>query len=339
MFECTLPNGELFKKIVSALSDLVEQGNFMVDSNMISFQGMDSSHVSLVALQLTESGFEAWRCDHDLCLGIQFASLNKILKCMTSKESLSIQARDDSDIVNFIFESQDQKRFSNFELKLNDIDQEQLGIPDTVYATTVKMPSNEFQRICRDLAAIGDTVTISATKDGVKFSVSGDIGSGDMTIKGLLNAPPPKDKDSSNVKKEKSGENKNKVKAEPGVTPGNDDETQMDEDHDEDEDMKGNDEQNENENGNEEEEAEQTNAPTGNVDDDGDLENAVIINLEESVTQTFSLRYLNNFTKATGLCDKVTLRMGSDVPLEVEYKIGDFGSLRYYLAPKIDDED
>ena len=204
MFECTLTSGDLFKKIVAALSDLVEQGNFMVDSNMISFQGMDSSHVSLVALQLTESGFEGYRCDHDQCLGIQFSALNKILKCMTSKDSLSIQARDDGDVVSFIFESPDQKRYSNFELKLNDIDQEQLGIPQTDYATTIKMPSSEFQRICRDLAQIGDTVTISCAKDGVKFSVNGDIGSGDMTIKGLLNTSNAKKKQAA--KKEKSGD-------------------------------------------------------------------------------------------------------------------------------------
>merc|ERR1712130_713409 len=293
-----------FKKIVAALSDLVEQGNFMVDANMISFQGMDSSHVSLVALQLTESGFEGYRCDHDQCLGIQFSALNKILKCMTSKDSLSIQANDDSDTVSFIFESPDQKRYSNFELKLNDIDQEQLGIPQTEYATTIKMPSSEFQRICRDLSAIGDTVTISAQKDGVKFSVNGDIGSGDMTIKGLLNA--------NNMKKKSSKSKDVKVKNEP-----NNDETQMDEDEDMDD------------------------TPVANVDDmdDENLDNAVLITLEESVTQPFSLRYLNNFTKATGLSEKVTLRMGSEVPLEVEYGIADFGSLRYYLAPKIDDDE
>jgi len=316
MFEATLSNGELFKKIVVALSDLVEQGNFMVDSNMISFQGMDSSHVSLVSLQLTECGFENYRCDHDICLGIQFSSLNKILKCMTSKDSLQIQARDDGDIINFIFESQDQKRFSNFELKLNDIDQEQLGIPETVYSTTIKMPSTEFQRICRDLAAIGDTVTISATKDGVKFSVNGDIGSGDMTIKGIINAQ----------------KNKNKMKDNDEIKIKNEDndETQMEED--EDEDMKNNDGDNERDNDDD--------IPTGNVDDDGDnVDDAVLITLEESVQQTFSLRYLNNFTKATGLSKDVTLRMGDDVPLEVDYKIGDFGALRYYLAPKIDDDE
>merc|ERR1712228_794316 len=81
--------------------------------------------------------------------------------------------------------------------------------------------------------------------------------------------------------------------------------------------------------------------PIANVDDadDDNLDNAVLITMEETVTQTFSLRYLNNFTKATGLSDSVTLRMGSEVPLEVEYKIADFGSLRYYLAPKIDDDE
>merc|ERR1711971_813501 len=221
-------------------------------------------------------------------LGIQFAALNKILKCMTSKDSLSIQAQDDGDLINFIFESQDQKRYSNFELKLNDIDAEQLGIPDTDYGTTVKMPSAEFQRICRDLAAIGDTVTISATKQGVQFAVDGDIGAGSMMIKGMVAG---------------SGA-KGAVKDE--------DATQMDE---EDEDM-------------------QMAVPTQNVDDDG-----VRIELEESVQQTFSLRYLNNFTKATGLSKEVVLRMGADVPLEVEYKIADFGSLRYYLAPKIDDDE
>jgi len=310
MFECTLTSGDLFKKIVAALSDLVEQGNFMVDSNMISFQGMDSSHVSLVALQLTESGFEGYRCDHDQCLGIQFSALNKILKCMTTKDSLSMQARDDGDVVSFIFESPDQKRYSNFELKLNDIDQEQLGIPQTDYATTIKMPSSEFQRICRDLSQIGDTVSISVSKDGVKFSVSGDIGSGDMTIKGLLNT--------SNNKKAKKKKDKDSVKKEP-----NNEETQMDEDNDdEDEDMNNE-------------------IPTGAVDDDDldNLDSAVLITLDEPVNQTFSLRYLNNFTKATGLSENVMLRLGPEVPLEVEYKIADFGSLRYYLAPKIDDDE
>ena len=48
-----------------------------------------------------------------------------------------------------MFESENQERISDFELKLMDIDSEQLGIPDTEYTATVRMPSSEFQRICK----------------------------------------------------------------------------------------------------------------------------------------------------------------------------------------------
>lgn len=54
-------------------------------------------------------------------------------------------------------------------------------------------------------------------------------------------------------------------------------------------------------------------------------------------------RYLNSFAKAAGLSDKVTLSMSPDVPLVVEFKVSssdnDYGYIRYYLAPKIEDED
>lgn len=73
-------------------------------------------------------------------------------------------------------------QISHFALKLMEIDAEQLSIPETEYESVVTMPSVEFQRICRDLSAIGDTVTISASKEGIKFAVSGDVGRGTATM-------------------------------------------------------------------------------------------------------------------------------------------------------------
>lgn len=48
---------------------------------------------------------------------------------------------------------------------------------------SVHMPATEFQRIMKDLSTIGDTVVISVTKDGVKFSTAGDIGSANVTVR------------------------------------------------------------------------------------------------------------------------------------------------------------
>lgn len=68
-------------------------------------------------------------------------------------------------------------------MKLVDIDSENLGIPDVEYTAAVTMSSVSFQRIMRDLSTIGDTVKISVTKEFVKFSVVGDVASGNVVCR------------------------------------------------------------------------------------------------------------------------------------------------------------
>merc|ERR1712110_771094 len=61
--------------------------------------------------------------------------------------------------------------------------QPHLGIPEQEYSTTIQMPSSEFQRIVRDLSVLGDTCTIGCSKEGVKFSVNGDLGTGNIMLR------------------------------------------------------------------------------------------------------------------------------------------------------------
>jgi proliferating cell nuclear antigen len=65
---------------------------------------------------------------------------------------------------------------------------------------------------------------------------------------------------------------------------------------------------------------------------------ATVIECKDEISQAFALRYLQHFSKATPLSKVVTLRMTADVPLLVEYQIDELGYIRYYLAPKIDEE-
>jgi hypothetical protein len=64
----------------------------------------------------------------------------------------------------------------------------------------------------------------------------------------------------------------------------------------------------------------------------------VDIALTEPVNLTFSLKYLINFCKATGLCGQVNLCLSNEVPLLVEYKLPNSSFLRFYLAPKVRDQ-
>lgn len=62
----------------------------------------------------------------------------------------------------------------------------------------------------------------------------------------------------------------------------------------------------------------------------------VSIDLTEPVALTFSLKYLVNFCKASGLSSQVKLCLSNEVPLLVEYALAGSSYLRFYLAPKVE---
>ncbi|CAM8961475.1 unnamed protein product [Rhodiola kirilowii] len=183
MLELRLVQGSLLKKVMEAIKDLVVDANFDCSSSGFSLQAMDSSHVALVALLLRSEGFEHYRCDRNLSIGMNLGNMSKMLKCAGNDDIITIKADDGSDTVTFMFESPTQDKISDFEMKLMDIDSEHLGIPEAEYHAIVRMPAAEFARICKDLSSIGDTVVISVTKEGLKFSTRGDIGTANIVLR------------------------------------------------------------------------------------------------------------------------------------------------------------
>jgi len=183
MFEARLVQGNILKKLMDAIKDLVQEANIDCSAEGIAMQAMDSSHVSLVALVLKREGFEHFRADRNISLGLNITNMSKVMKCAGNEDIITLKAEDAASDVTFVFESPKLNRLSHFSLKLMEIDSEHLGIPDTEYKCIVKMSSNEFQRIIREMAVMGDTVKISASKEGVKFSVSGDMGTGSIICK------------------------------------------------------------------------------------------------------------------------------------------------------------
>lgn len=260
MLEARLQQAKLLKSVLEAIKDLVNDANFDCSDTGISLQAMDTAHVALVALQLRANGFDQYRCDRNLSLGINLGTFNKIFKCAGNDDIVTLKAEDNADLLSMAFESRNSDRLSEYQLRLMDIDAEHLGIPDTCYDATIRMSANEFRRICNDLNALGtESVAIDCSKEGVRFLANGDIGSGSITLKQHLAV--------------------------------NDDEV------------------------------------------------ATTIDLNQNVNLTFSLKYLNNFSKASPLAKEVILGMSDGIPLLVEYKLEDLGYIRYYLAPKMGDEE
>ena len=113
-------------------------------------------------------------------LGINLASLQKVIKCAKDNDLVTLKADDSGESLGLTFESASQytiyqfvvydindvtlyidtDRIGEYSVKLLDIDQEHLGIPDTQYDSVISMPSSEFQRICRDLSQLSESIRI-----------------------------------------------------------------------------------------------------------------------------------------------------------------------------------
>ena len=73
------------------------------------------------------------------------------------------------------------------------------------------------------------------------------------------------------------------------------------------------------------------------VEKENSVDSTILV-VSEPVKLSFALRYINMFNKASGISQSVTLMMSSDSPLVVEYSQQGQCSLKFYLAPKISEE-
>lgn len=75
MFEARILQGSILKKVLESIKDLVTDANFECTANGFALQAMDSSHVSLVALMLRSTGFDHYRCDRDVTMGMNLLNM------------------------------------------------------------------------------------------------------------------------------------------------------------------------------------------------------------------------------------------------------------------------
>jgi proliferating cell nuclear antigen len=105
MFVAKLKEGILLKKLIESIKELVTDINLDITGTGISLQAMDSSHVALVTLSLTSDGFEEYRCDKQMTLGVNISNLSKIMKCGSNDDSIILKAEDEPSALNIQFDS------------------------------------------------------------------------------------------------------------------------------------------------------------------------------------------------------------------------------------------
>ncbi|GAQ90710.1 hypothetical protein KFL_006770030 [Klebsormidium nitens] len=170
--------GSSLKGLFEVLKELLNDVNVVVNQSGIKILAMDSAQVTLCHCLLEAQNFEVFHCPETVVIGLNVQNLYKLLKTVSSQDTLTLQIESDSpNDLEIIIQNSEKKSKTFFKLRLLDIDDDRLKVPNVEMTTCITMASVDFQRLIRDMLTVGSVLRVRVKKREVIFETSGDFAS------------------------------------------------------------------------------------------------------------------------------------------------------------------
>jgi proliferating cell nuclear antigen len=235
------------KSVFEVLKDIINDVNVYFDESGMRILALDTARVALVHMTLLAENFEEYDCPNPVIAGMTMANTYKLLKSVTNNDTLEMTIVNNESL-EIVVRNEVKKSFSKFNLKLLDINEDILELPDLDTNIITTLPSIDFQRICRDMGNLGDEIVIERLENILRLSCRGDFADQSTSIE----------------------------------------------------------------------------CPD---------------TIDSTIGNTYSLKYINLFTKATGMSSSVQLMQNSDddtLPIIFRYSIANLGDMKFYLSSRVD---
>ena len=143
---------------------------------------LDTARTSLIDMYLSADNFEEYHCDQEeIIAGINISNTFKLLKTITNNDVLKM-AINSKEYMDIEIISETKKTNSKFQLKLLDINESRIEVPDVAMTTITTLPSADFQRLCRDMSNIGTDIEICRESKNIHLKCEGDFANQETTI-------------------------------------------------------------------------------------------------------------------------------------------------------------
>lgn len=187
------------KTLFEALKDNLTDVNFRINKRGIQILSVDPNQIAITHLKLVSDNFEFYKCEYNnLTIGVNIKSLYTLLKTVGTNDVITMFiVNKNKNRLEIMIENKEKGIRDISKLKLLDFDEDEYEIPDLKFDSVIRMPSNDFQKICKDLSNIAEVVKIESSGENFSMSVDGDIGEKEINIKENANVEVIKKTDNS----------------------------------------------------------------------------------------------------------------------------------------------
>lgn len=175
--ECKTVQATILKNLFESIKEILVDINLVFTRNSIHCTAIDGSRSACVHFQLDTEKFESYHClDDEIVVGINMNSLHKLIKPITNGDVVALRIyRNDRFRLHIIIENAEKHTRMSSMLKLLDIDQQVLTIPDVEFDNIITMPCSDFQRHCKDMMTVSEKVTFWCSREVFAMKCTGDF--------------------------------------------------------------------------------------------------------------------------------------------------------------------
>ncbi len=164
---------DIMKKCVKALSELIDEGEFIFDEEGMKLRATDPSKIAMVDFILPRHAFREYEVEETKKVGLNLGDLEDALKKAKASEEVIFSLSEDGS--RFIVELVGKAR-RRFVLPVLDLGGMELPTPKLTFTATVRILADVFKSALDDADAFSTHVTFEATEDTFTMKASGSKG-------------------------------------------------------------------------------------------------------------------------------------------------------------------
>jgi proliferating cell nuclear antigen len=172
LFRARTCEGYVIKVLSELLQNNIKVGCFEIDKRGIFFKMMDTHRKLCIDLSLFAENFNLYNINTNekIFIGVNLIHLRKMLKPIKKKDSIEfIKETETSDSLCIQIIPREGGKVTTSYIKIQDIQNVDLDLPSG-YENYISIPASDYQKMCKDMDSISQSIEIKATKSSVRFT-------------------------------------------------------------------------------------------------------------------------------------------------------------------------
>ena len=171
IFKAKTNSAYTIKILAELLQNNIKTACFEIDENGIKLCMMDHHRTILIQVSLNSENFTVYKfkSKHKLFLGINLNHLHKMLRSIKKKDSVCLFIKDENptDLGIKVIPKENNRVTTSF-IKIQGIQTIDIDIPEGYYKPII-VPSSEYQKMCKDMTHIGNSINVISKNFHIKF--------------------------------------------------------------------------------------------------------------------------------------------------------------------------